>query len=98
MKLTQLVRLQRRIKEFLAKQRSIRIYREMCSHQMSDSDKQYVEDQIKSLGPFYFKTELEEQSMNLSLLEARQTYRFPDGTTYTGEWRTGTQIREGRGC
>jgi len=55
-----LIKLQRRIRMWLAKQRSIRSYNEMCTEQMSDEDKMLVGDIITRLGPFYFLSEQKE--------------------------------------
>lgn len=55
-----MIKLQRRIRMWLAKQRSIRSYNEMCTEQMGDEDKMLVGDIITRLGPFYFLSEQKE--------------------------------------
>ena len=48
-------------------------------------------------GPFEYLSENEEEMMGLGDREPREALYLQNGSVYWGEWRTDSNVREGRG-
>lgn len=91
------IRLQRRVRDFLERRRAVQRYMNICPPELSEQDTSNVKTMLRRYGPFTYWSKARELELNLGEREMRPMVRLQSGSSYVGEWRKDTNVREGRG-